>query len=152
MDDTLESVAWQTPALPCDFLFSNIQPNWLKWNGNEPGSGRNIIRKSDLFLDGGVWQRVLRGDRRDRAKNGKVFVLMMRRLTPGLFCRNAKIKGSLQQILQTVTQTPDVHNKTLLMEHRFPNANFTTGRNHRMYNITTITSLYNIIAILRYSK
>lgn len=82
------------------------------------------------------------------SQNGKVFVLMMRRLTPGLFCRNAKIKGSLQQILQTVTQTPDVHNKTRLMEHRFPDTNFTNGRNRHLYNITTITSLYDITAIL----
>lgn len=37
------------------FLLSNIQPNWLEWNGTEPSAGRNIITKSVLFMES-IWQ------------------------------------------------------------------------------------------------
>lgn len=42
-------------ACPSSWLFHfSIQPNWLNWNGTEPGAGRCIIMKSILFMES-IW-------------------------------------------------------------------------------------------------
>lgn len=60
---------WQRLSLPfiVTFPLSNIQQNWLNWNGTEPRAGRNIIVESILFMDS-VWQlydKVLRGEKNE---------------------------------------------------------------------------------------